>query len=277
MLCIIISSMYQKDKETTDSLFFELAGDLRLSIILKLSKHNYRLSQLASELGATMQEAHRNVTRLIDSGLIYKGSEGDLSLTAFGKSIVVLLPSYDFLLRYKQYFMEHSLDNLPRKFHQRIGALENSEIIYGVMAILQRWKTLYSNSKSYIKEIMSQVPLDLIETVNNKINDGVKFSYIFSTNTIIPKGRGELLEKIGWQQLVSKGLVERKMLENVQIVTIFNEKESCLLFPTLKGEPDLNVMFYSQSSDFHEWCQDYFNYQWSVAGSFDEKKLKHET
>ena len=57
--------------ENTESLFFELAGDLRLQMIVKLSHNKYRLSQLATELNATMQEAHRNITRLVDSGLVF--------------------------------------------------------------------------------------------------------------------------------------------------------------------------------------------------------------
>ncbi|MGB9167469.1 MAG: transcriptional regulator [Nitrososphaeraceae archaeon] len=259
--------------ENTESLFFELAGDLRLSMILRLSKNKYRLSQLANELKATMQEAHRNVTRLIDSGLVFKDGEGDLCLTSYGKSIVYLLPAYEFLSANKQYFLEHSIEELPLKFIQRIGSLKNCEIVFGVMANLQHWKKLYSNSQVYIKEIMSQVPLDLIEPVSNRIQTGIKFSYILSKNTVIPQGRTEILEKIGWHNMISKGLVERKMLAKVRIMTIFNEKEACLLFPTLKGEPDLNIMFYSKDSDFHEWCEDFFNYQWEIAGPFDEKKL----
>ena len=150
--------MHNNPPEKTESLFFELAGDLRLSMLLKLFKHKYRLSQLSG-------------------------------LTSYGKSIVFLIPGYEFLLQNKQYFIEHSIEELPLKFIQRIGSLQNSEIVFGVMAILQRWKTLYWNSKLYIKEIMSQVPLDLIETVSNKIETGIKFSYIFSKDTIIPKGR----------------------------------------------------------------------------------------
>jgi len=259
--------------ENTESLFFELAGDLRLQMIVKLSHNKYRLSQLATELNATMQEAHRNITRLVDSGLVFKDGEGDLGLTSYGKSIVYLLPGYEFLSTNKQYFLEHSIEELPLKFIQRIGSLKKSEIIIGVMANLQRWKKLYSNSEVYIKEIMSQVPLDLIEMLSLKIQTGVKFSYILSKDTIIPRGRTEILERIGWSNMISRGLVERKMLSHIRIMTIFNEKESCLLFPNLKGQPDLNIMFYSQDIDFHEWCEDFFNFQWESAGPFDEKKL----
>ena len=50
--------MAEQPAEGVGSLFFELAGDLRLSMLAKLGEKDYRLSQLASELDATMQEAH---------------------------------------------------------------------------------------------------------------------------------------------------------------------------------------------------------------------------
>jgi predicted transcriptional regulator len=268
--------MSEQPEEGAGSLFFELAGDLRLSMLMKLTQKQYRLSQLATELDATMQEAHRNMTRLIDSGLVMKDSEGDLILTPYGITIVSLIPSYDFLFNQKEYFLEHSLGELPRKFIQRLGSLHNCEIVHGVMAILQRWKTLYAMSNEYIKEIMAQVPLDLIETISDRVQMGVKFSYIFASNVVIPKGRSQILQKIGWRNLMAKGLVERRMLDEVKIMTIFNEKQACVLFPNLKGEPDLNIMFYSEDNEFHDWCEDFFLYQWEKASAFDEGKLNPE-
>jgi predicted transcriptional regulator len=57
---------------------------------------------------------------------------------------------------------------------------------------------------------------------------------------------------------------------------ISNEKKGCVLFPNMRGEPDLNVMFYGEDNEFLEWCADLFKYQWEKAGVFDEGKLKHE-
>jgi predicted transcriptional regulator len=268
--------MSDQPNEGVGSLFFELAGDLRLAMLTKLSQKNYRLSQLSTELEATMQEAHRNMTRLIESGLVSKDREGELVLTAYGRTVVMLIPGYEFLYQNKEFFVDHSLGGLPAKFVQRMGAFRKCEIVHGVMAILQRWKTLYSESDQFIKEIMSQVPLDLIETVNGRVEKGVKFSYIFASNAVVPKGRTQLLQKLGWRNFVTKGQVERRMLPDVKVMTIFNEKEGCVLFPNLKGEPDLNMMFYGQDREFLEWCTDFFNYQWEMAGPFDEAKLKHE-
>jgi predicted transcriptional regulator len=266
----------QQPDNGVGSLFFELAGELRLSMLTKMSHKSYRLSQLASELDATMQEAHRNMTRLIDSGLVAKDKEGELALTAYGRTVVTIIPSYDFLYGNSEFFLDHSLGDLPPKFIQRMGAFKNCEIVHGVMAILQRWKNLYSGSEKHIREIMAQVPLDLIETVSNRVEAGVRFSYIFASNAVVPKGRTQLLQKLGWRNFISKGLVERRMLPEVKVMTIFNEKQGCVLFPNLKGEPDLNVMFYGEETEFLEWCADLFNYQWEKAEPFDESKLKHE-
>lgn len=118
--------------EGVGSLFFELAGDLRLSMLSRLSEKDYRLSQLASELDATMQEAHRNMTRLIESGLVSKGREGELVLTAYGRTVVSLVPSYDFLYRHRDFFADHSLGDLPPKFVQRLGSFRGCEMVHGV-------------------------------------------------------------------------------------------------------------------------------------------------
>lgn len=262
--------------EGVESLFFELAGDLRLAMLVRLSTKSYRLSQLTSQLDATMQEAHRNITRLIESRLVAKNSSSDLSLTAYGRSVIDLVPAYRFLFSNREYFLDHTLGDLPPKFVQRIGAFEGCERVNGIMVILQRWKTLYNNSEKYIKEIMAQVPLDLIETVSQRVEKGVAFSYIFATNAPVPKGRLEMLQKVGWRELVSKGLVKRRMLDNVKVMTIFNEKEGCVIFPNLKGEADLNAMFYGQSREFLEWCDDFFAHVWQKSGPFEEGKLSHE-
>jgi predicted transcriptional regulator len=61
-----------------------------------------------------------------------------------------LIPSYNFLFNNKDYFLEHNLGDLPIQYIQRIGDIQNCEVVHGVMAILQRWKMLYSTSTEYI-------------------------------------------------------------------------------------------------------------------------------
>jgi len=262
------------DLSNTSQIFIELAGELRRQMMLRLSQDSIRLSELAKELDATMQEAHRNVNRLIDIGLVEKDPDGLLSLTTYGKIILKQIPTFAFLTEHKEYFEEHTLGDLPIKFIQRMGALYNGEIIKGVVRVLETWKGIYHDANEYIYEVMAQVPLDLIEPLVERINNGVKFSYIFGQDVVVPKGRSELLQKLGWRDLMARGLIERKMADKVQVMTVLNERQASVLFPNLKGEADLNTMFYSDDPLFHEWCLDYFRYKWYGSDIFDESKVK---
>ena len=60
-------------------------------------------------------------------------------------------------------------------------------------------------------------------------------------------------------------------------MTIFNEKQGCVLFPNMRGEADLNIMFYGRDKEFLEWCSDLFAYQWEKAEPFDESKVEERS
>jgi predicted transcriptional regulator len=264
---------------STSTIFFELASEQRLSILFRLSKHSSKLAQLAKDLDVTMQEVHRNLNRLQDSGLIRKDANGHFSLTTFGTTILQQIPTMNFLSRNKEYFSDHYLGDIPMKFVHRIGALDKSEYIEGLVAVLERWKQIYHSARDYIYGMLPQIPLELIETLLAILKQGgIKFNYILSQQTIVPKKRTDLLKDAGFQDLLKKGLVERRMVDKMPVAVILNEKEATVMFPTLKrGQPvaDLNSIFYSGKDNllFHEWCLDYFRYSWYGAKTFDESKL----
>jgi predicted transcriptional regulator len=254
----------------TEKTFFELASEQRLAIIFRLNEKSAKISQLAKDLDITMQEAHRNVSRLQDAGLVEKDPEGIFSLTTFGNTITKQIPTFNYLSKHKEYFSEHILGELPIKFIMRLGALDKCEFVKGVVAILERWKDIYREAEEYIYEIVPQVPIDLIEPAVSRVKQGVKYSYVLPKDVIIPKGRKDLLKKLGH----NKGAIERRMVECVKVAVILNEKQAAVLFPTQKGETDMNMIFYSIDRVFHEWCLDYFRYRWYGSDIFDESKLK---
>jgi predicted transcriptional regulator len=259
----------------TKETFIELANEQRLAIMFRLGEKRAKMSQLSKDLGIAMQEVHRNVKRMQEAGLIEKNPEGIFSLTTFGSTMIKQIPTLNFLARHKEYFSEHVLGELPIKFIMRLGALDKCEYVKGVVAILERWKDIYRDANEYIYEIVPQVPIDLIEPAVTRVREkGVKYSYVFPKNVIIPKGRKELLKKLGHSELLNKGAIERRMVESVQVAVILNEKNAAVLFPTQKGETDMNIIFFSSDPVFHEWCLDYFRYRWYGSDIFDESKLK---
>lgn len=265
-----MNELYDKAAEN----FLELASSQRLEILFRLLEKNTTATALAKEIGSTKQEVHRNFARLEESGLIEKGKDGKFLLTTFGRTMCTQVPSLVFLSQNKKYFEDHTFGDIPTKFIMRTGQLAAAKHIKGISKTLEQWKSVYKNSDQYIYEILSEVPLDLIDPLIKRVKKGIKFQYIFSQNVVVPKGRRSLLKKLGFDKLIEKGLVERKMTRNVQTVIVLNEKEACIMFPSTDGEPDMTEMLYSQDQMFHEWCLDYFRYCWYGSDMFEESKLK---
>ena len=260
--------------EETADYVLDLASPQRLNILFILLGKNSTPTQIAKKLDATKQEVHRNFTRLVESGLIEKRIDGKYSLTTFGEVVCTQVPTVVFLSQNRKYFEEHTLGDIPYKFKMRCGQLANGNHIKGFSKVMEQWKSIYKNSNEYIFEILSEVPLDLIEPLVKRVKKGIKFNYIFSESAVIPKGRKSMLKKLGFDKLMEKGLVKRKMRQNVQTVLVLNEHEACVMFPNKDGESDLSEMFYSNDPMFHEWCLDYFRYSWYGSDLFEESKLK---
>lgn len=255
--------------------FLELASEQRLAILLKLCWGKTKISVMAKELEATVPEVYRNFERLTKADLIEKDVEGDYSLTTFGKIVCAQIPTLRFISSNRKYFKTHGFGDVPMKFLQRIGALEEGEHITGFVKVLEKWKEIYDEANEYVCNVLFEVPYtyDLLEPLAKKVDEGVKLRSVLSESAIIPKDRKKIFEKLGFKKLIEEGKIERKMKKNVKTVVILNEKQALLMFPTINGESDMSEGFFGEDEAFHEWCLDYFNYCWENAGPFREPKL----
>ena len=267
--------------ENTARTFFELGSAQRIAILYRIEEEKCNLSRLSKDLGCTMPEVRRNIIRLTNSGIIDRESNGTFFLTTFGKTILEQIPTLDFLSRNKDYFSDHTFSALPLKFIRRIGSLSNSKLISGLVSVDERLNDIYNTSQEYVYAMIPEVPIDLIESIVARLkkveNKQFRFSYMLSTHATVPKRRKQLLEGLGFDELLKKGTVERKMVSSLLIGVVLNDEQACVMFPRIqrnnKIEIDMNSMFYGEDSDFHEWCLDYYRYSWHNARSFDEKGL----
>ena len=255
--------------------YLELASTQRLHLLFKLMERSRkRIEPMAKELGATKQEVHRNLVRLENSGLISKDKEGRYTLTTFGRASCLQISTTLFLSQHLDYFEKHDFGDIPHKYIMRSGQLAFGTQIKGITKTLEKWKNIYKNADEYIYEILSEIPGDLFDPLTKKVKAGIKSRYIVSEFASVPQGRKAELKKSGFNKLIEKGLIERKMRKYVKVIIVLNEKEACVCFPNLNGEADLTEMFYGDDYQFHEWCLDYFRDCWSDADLFIESKLK---
>ena len=264
--------------DETEEIFSSLANSQRLAILYIISENKKTLSSIAKELRITTQETHRNLNKLMNSNIIEKDFRGYFSLTVFGEMIIKNISAINFLSKYKKFFSEHNFHNIPIKFIQRIGALENSEFLSGFVAVIEYIKRMYQNCERYIYSILPQVPLDLIHTAIPIVRDrDLKFKHILPTDALIPKKSEEFLKNEGYSQLLQKGLIERRMVTTINLGIVLTEKQALVMFPLSKSHVDMNFIFCNNVSMdgglFHEWCLDYFNEIWNTAKTFDAGKL----
>jgi predicted transcriptional regulator len=251
----------------------DIAIGSRLDILHRLSVSDSRTSLLASEMNKSMSEVHRNVTRLMEMGLIERTQESELRLSHTGRLCLQLLSPLEFICKHEAYFRVHTLSFLPDRFVHTIGALRNCKIMYGAAAIFEKTAAVGLNAQ-HGKAIAAQITLDHIRLLAEFIKRGdTKGHYIFGENTVVPKGRRELLSQLRWKEYVQKGIVERRMVGMVSVHMVVAETEACVMFPYVNGEVDMNTMFYGKDKEFISWCDELFTEIWNGAGIFDESKL----
>ena len=262
--------------DNTAKEFLELSSEQRLGIVLRLFEKKSNVSTMAKELDATVPEVYRNFERLVKAELIAKDTDGNYYLTTYGKTVYAQIPSLVFVSQNKKYFRNHDFGDLPQKFIQRIGVLNDGQHIKGFVKVLECWKEIYKNANEYINNILSEVPYtsDLMEPLVNRLKNNIKVNSIFSESAIIPNERKKMLDKIDFKKYIEEGLIERKMKKDVSVALVLNEKEAGIIFPTADGNTDMSEMYYSSQPRFHEWCLDYFRYCWDNASTFQESKLK---
>lgn len=263
------------DVEKITSTFLELSSEQRFNIILRLVKGKTKMSTLAKELDATVPEIHRNFSRMVKAGLIQKDIDGDYDLTLYGKTVFDQISSLMFVPNHKSYFKNHTFSDLPMKFIQRIGSLDDSVILNGYIKVMECWNDIYKNSEDYIYNILVEVSYssDLIKTLTDRLKNNVKVKSIFSESAIVTKERKSLVKQPLFKKFITEESIKRKMNKKISIVIVLNEKEAGICFPTYDGDIDMSKMLYGTSPLFHEWCLDYFDYLWKHSNSFQENKL----
>jgi predicted transcriptional regulator len=131
-----------------------------------------------------------------------------------------------------------------------------------------------SAAKKSLKIIVSQAWPEEGERLIDRANHGVKIFALVGQNTIFPKNVIEnIMPKVSI--LISKGIIERRMIEKVRVATfIVDDREAAIIFPDIKNEVDLTTLLVGRDSLFCEWCTDYFDHMWRDSKPFDMKSIK---
>lgn len=240
-------------------LLFNLFSSDRLTLLLEIRKEeNLRLTQLAKKIKATIQETSRHVGRLTEARLIEKNSDGTYTSTSYGKLVSLLLSSFDFLSRNRDYFLSHDISSLPQEFIERIGELSVHEHAVNVSNVLRHTEQVISSADEFVWLMADQALITGPYIAQGIANRDLSVRIIMQKSTHIPEQYEHTKTLLGDK-------LELKLLpdENVKVAIAMNEKIAGITFPDLKGKLDFDSGFTSSSIDFHRWCNDLFTSYWN--------------
>ena len=147
-----------------------VTNESRIRIIFELNRKINTISGLAKQLDLNVQETHRNVNRMMETKVLIKTHVGLLSLSTLGKMIILLFPSFHFVVDNVSFFNAHTFEGIPDKFPQRIEVLQNCKLVSGVVKVLENWSKMAHECDRYMKIVASQAPLEPVEITLQKAN-----------------------------------------------------------------------------------------------------------
>ena len=238
----------------------------RLTLLSEIGVEKRRLSQLTTKLSATSQETSKHLMRLRDAKLIEKDSDGFFSVTAFGKIIVNLVPSIEFLMQNRQYFLSHDVSSLPLESIERLGELQKGEYVDKVGTVLTHTQQVVQDAEEYIW-LMADHPLGDQEYVTK--SGKLERSSTLTWRIIVPAG-----STIDWPEVrrsvgTHKGRIEYHLIEDpidIKAGMALNEKIAGVAFPDITGKIDFDSGFRSTNPLFRKWCEDLFTFHWNKKG-----------
>ena len=163
--------------------------------------------------------------------------------------------------KHRKFFEEHTLGDIPEKFLQRIGALQDCELVRSVAAVMERLKKLEYDATKHLRIIVSQAWSEEGRIIVELSMHGVQVLGIMGKNTIMPQ---EIIDSIGKsiEKMPANQKMQTKMVEKVDVALYISDELAAVMFPNMRGEIDMGSIFIGGDPAFYEWCNDLFNHYW---------------
>ena len=206
---------------------------------------------MGRKLELTDTEAFRQLQRLCEASLIEKKPDGTYTLTNYGRLMLELSPTLEFVFRQKKYFLDHDIWKLPRPLIARLGDLSGADLKTELAENVNRLEEMTMSSEEYVCSMTDQNISSLSHAMAERLQKGVKFRSIIHEKMI-----GTPLV-----QLTSGKNVERRVLPDIPGILVMTEKEACVSLFLFDGKTDY-AAFFGNDPKFLRWTSDLFLYCW---------------
>ncbi len=237
-----------------DRLFFELASESRLGILRALQETSLRMQQVARGLDLTETEACRQLHRLCEARLVQKQVDGSYALSAYGRLILELSSSMDFVFENRDFFQKHDLFLLPKDLRARLGDLSGCQLLTSTVETINKVAEMVKASQVRIDSVILGLE-SIDELMRQRRQEGVKVRWLIEEN-FMPRARlilrsWRLLPEI---RVVSFVVGHYTVTERAAILTL-RRNDGTMGFSALVGE----------GASFLKWVEELFMLEWQKA------------
>ena len=163
-----------------ESLFFELASESRLGILRELNMKNWKMNDLARKLDLTTTETFRQLQRLNEALLVQKQIGGTYAITLYGKLVLQLSPSLEFVFKHNEYFSTHDIGGLPYQFRNRIGELSGANLNMNAVENLNKVGQIVGEAEQYMWGLREGLGIEsMFPIFYEQMRKGIKFRELF--------------------------------------------------------------------------------------------------
>jgi len=240
-------------------LHFELSNEDRVNILKLLQKTPLNLTNISNTLDLRNQETSRHLSRLEETGLIEKNTDGTYHTTHFAGLTLRKQREMEFLVEYRDYLNSHTLARVSDELVSSLDVLRNAAFLDDVMVVMQNMQRVIDESEEYLWRITDQFMLILLDHFVAATDRGVEYRQIYPKDIKLPPNATSTVKM---RNAFRAGLFKTHTHDNIQVFMILSEKEVGILsFPTLEGKFDYTG-FTSTDPNVLDWCKELFMSYW---------------
>jgi predicted transcriptional regulator len=186
-------------------------------------------------------------------------------LTPYGEQTLDLLEGFNFLSRYREYFVTHTLSTIPKEFSYSLASLSGSQLVDDVMVAFSNVESMIQKAEEYIWILSNQILVSTLPHLQAALGRGVEFKLILPTNVIPPKDALERMYDPIFLQALKSGKFENRLLEKIDVLICLSEKEVAAL-GFLNTEDKMDYRGFQASDKLSlKWTKDLYLHYWNMA------------
>ena len=245
-------------------LLFEVSNEDRHKILRNLQGKTMRTTDLANETGLNNPEIRRHISRLMDTNLIQRNSEGYYRLTPYGEVTLSLFHEIEFISKNNEYLKTHVISGLPNQFLKQIGSLMESKIISNTMDFFRYTHNLLKDSENHVWMLVDQLPMTLLQDIVGAIDRGVSIRLLESSEQTLSPDKSALTSEESRALALTQitPLFEKRSIDHIPFQCFLSESNCVLCFPTQEAQYDYSGFLCHEPTSLG-WCTTLFTFLWS--------------